>query len=278
MSIDRIERLGNSLIQHGPQNDRVYLLKLGKEDLPEIAGHLVEMAKDRGYSKIFAKIPVDSRRPFIDSGYVEEARIPGFYKCTTDGLFLSRFLSPTRETENQPELVAEVLETARGKRRLSVKPGLAEGQRYGMMCQGDVEEMAELYRQVFDSYPFPINDPAYLQKTMDENLIYFGIWADDRLVALSSAEIDFANQNAEMTDFATLPAFRGQGLANFLLEKMEAAIRQLGIRTAYTIARAYSYGMNITFAKQGYLHGGTLTANTQISGGLETMNVWYKPL
>ena len=36
--------------------------------------------------------------------------------------------------------------------------------------------------------------------------------------------------------------------------------------------------MNITFAKLGYDFGGTLTRNTQISGDLESMNVWYKPL
>ncbi|MEZ4485255.1 MAG: hypothetical protein R2864_11955 [Syntrophotaleaceae bacterium] len=34
--------------------------------------------------------------------------------------------------------------------------------------------------------------------------------------------------------------------------------------------------MNITFAKHGYSYGGTLTNNTQISGDLESMVVWYK--
>ena len=36
--------------------------------------------------------------------------------------------------------------------------------------------------------------------------------------------------------------------------------------------------MNITFAKHGYSFAGTLTNNTQISGQLESMNVWYKAL
>jgi hypothetical protein len=36
--------------------------------------------------------------------------------------------------------------------------------------------------------------------------------------------------------------------------------------------------MNITFAKNGYEFCGTLTNNTDISGGLESMNVWFKPL
>jgi hypothetical protein len=59
---------------------------------------------------------------------------------------------------------------------------------------------------------------------------------------------------------------------------LEAAVEKLGIKTAYTIARAYSPGMNITFARSGYIYSGTLTHNTQISGKLESMNVWYKAL
>jgi putative beta-lysine N-acetyltransferase len=81
-----------------------------------------------------------------------------------------------------------------------------------------------------------------------------------------------------MTDFATRPDCRGRGLANHLLVQAEAAAEKLGIKTAYTIARAYSAGMNITFARNGYTFSGTLTHNTQISGKLESMNVWYKAL
>jgi beta-lysine N6-acetyltransferase len=138
--------------------------------------------------------------------------------------------------------------------------------------------MAELYRQVFASYPFPIHDDGYLQDTMRENVRYFGIWDNDSLVALASAELDPRGENAEMTDFATRPDYRGRGLASHLLVEAEKAAAQQGIKTAYTIARAYSAGMNITFARNSYSFSGTLTHNTQISGTLESMNVWYKPL
>ncbi len=138
--------------------------------------------------------------------------------------------------------------------------------------------MAELYREVFASYPFPIHNPEYLIETMASHFFYYGLWDQDKLVALASAETDLRGQNAEMTDFATLPAYRSKGLASYLLAQLEDASAERGIRTAYTIARAYSYGMNITFSKQGYTYSGTLTHNTQISGELESMNVWYKAL
>jgi hypothetical protein len=50
------------------------------------------------------------------------------------------------------------------------------------------------------------------------------------------------------------------------------------IITAYTIARAESAGMNETFAKNGYKYCGTLVNNTNISGQIESMNVWVKKL
>jgi putative beta-lysine N-acetyltransferase len=81
-----------------------------------------------------------------------------------------------------------------------------------------------------------------------------------------------------MTDFATMPPERGKGLAAMLLWHMEDAMSCEGFFTAYTIARAASFGMNMAFAKCGYTFGGRLTNNTNIGGRLETMNVWFKSL
>ena len=51
-----------------------------------------------------------------------------------------------------------------------------------------------------------------------------------------------------------------------------------GMHVLYTIARAISTGMNVTFAKAGYEYTGTLINNTNISGQIENMNVWFKTL
>jgi len=81
-----------------------------------------------------------------------------------------------------------------------------------------------------------------------------------------------------MTDFATLPSHRGRGIATHLLGVMDTHAREAGVRVAYTIARACSFGMNITFGRRGYRYAGTLVNNTQIAGSIESMNVWYKLL
>ena len=96
------------------------------------------------------------------------------------------------------------------------------------------------------------------------------------MIALASSAMDTALKNVEMTDFATLPEYRGKGFSQYLLKQMEDEMAKRDIKTAYTIARAISPSINITFAKMGYTYGGTLRNNTNICGRLESMNVWYK--
>jgi putative beta-lysine N-acetyltransferase len=278
MEFDVLEWFGDTLIQHGKANNRAYVMKVGNKNYPAIVEHVTFLAQTRAYSKIFVKAPASARPAFLESGFVKEARIPGLFRGKEDGFFLSKFLSEERQKEKQADLVSKVLRAAQKKAGKIGAPSLPPGAACLIMGKQDVEAMAQLYRQVFASYPFPIHDPAYLARTMDENLVYYGIIAEGKLIALASTEHDFDGQNAEMTDFATLPEFRSHGLASYLLKQMELGLQKTGIKTAYTIARAYSFGMNITFAKHGYTYGGTLINNTQISGDLESMIVWYKHL
>ncbi|WP_041531307.1 putative beta-lysine N-acetyltransferase [Syntrophotalea carbinolica] len=279
---DRMERIGDSLIQHGSNSERIYLMKLASRDCPGIVDKLDDLAARHGYTKIFAKVPVSASSFFLNRGYLAEARIPQLYHGQEEGVMLGKFLQPERNIESHADLVKDVLAKAHAKGRAGRQnetcPSLPEGYVLRSLIESDVEAAAAVYREVFASYPFPIHDPAYLLETMRDHVRYFGVWHEGRLVALASAEMDRTAGHAEMTDFATLPSCRGNGFAQALLAFMEQEIKGDGIRTAFTIARAYSYGMNITFARAGYRFGGTLRNNTQICGRLESMNVWYKPL
>jgi putative beta-lysine N-acetyltransferase len=274
---DRMEHIGSSLIQHGEHSERIYLMKVAPADCPEIVDELDALACREGYSKIFAKVPVSVSQDFLDNGYRAEARVPQLYQGREEGVLLGKFLCSERLVERKPELVRDVLAKA-AVQDDEGSQALPEGVELRPLNESDVEVAATVYKEVFASYPFPIHDPRYLRDTMRCNVRYFGAWHKGRLAALASAEMDRGARHAEMTDFATLPSFRGKGLARILLTRMEHAVREDGIRTAFTIARAYSYGMNITFARTGYRFGGTLRNNTQICGQQESMNVWYKPL
>jgi len=276
---DEIVHFKHSQLQHGKSNDRVYLMKVDERDLPEVIELAETLAEEHGYSKLFTKVPATLERAFFAHGFIEEARVPGLFDGEQEGVFLSRFVDAQRGEEQYVDTVQDVLAAARAKPTVSfADAALPAGYSCQLLGPQDAEDMAALYKVVFESYPFPIHDPDYLRQTMDEDVIYHGIRHHGVLVAVSSSEMNVAQKHVEMTDFATHPDQRGAGLASFLLEEMEQDMRRRGIRTAFTIARAYSFGMNITFSKHGYRFTGTLVNNTQIFGQLESMNIWFKAL
>ncbi|EMG39125.1 beta-lysine acetyltransferase [Desulfocurvibacter africanus PCS] len=276
---DRIERLGFALIQHGPLSDRVYLMKLEDADKgAEAAEHVLALARARDYGKVFVKAPAAASAAFLELGFEEEARVPGMLCGKRDVCFLARFRKPSRAKSRDAEAVRRVLDIALARTKRRSPPRVPSGYTFQVLGQEHCQEMAVLYGRVFASYPFPIHDPRYLCETMRSHVRYMGAFKDGGLAAVASAELDRKGRNAEMTDFATLPEHRGQGLASILLARLEEEAARLGVLTAYTIARAVSPGMNITFARAGYAFAGTLTRNTNIAGALECMNVWHKPL
>lgn len=279
ISADTIETFHGARIQHGPYNRRIYLMKLGQATPADLLPALRELAESRGYTKIFAKIPRSAAAHFTDRDYRIEAEIPGFFRGTEDALLLGSYLDPERARRSDQETVDSILDLARRKAAddSPVTP-LPEDSIIAPCRPGDVQAMARIYAEVFPSYPFPIDSPDYLLETMRTHVDYFGVRVHGTWVALSSAEMDLQARNVEMTDFATLPVARGHGYATHLLRTMEPAMRARGIRTAYTIARAVSPGMNITFARCGYTYGGTLVNNTNIGGQIESMNIWHRPL
>jgi putative beta-lysine N-acetyltransferase len=276
---DTIETLGQSLIQHGKDNDRIYLMKLAEQDVSTITERLDALAQTHDYGKIFCKVPASAAQTFTNAGYEQEAVIARFYQDRIDLTFMSRFRDPERKKISAPdcERIDQILALAQQKAdqmlTLQAPPTLIRP-----LVEIDVPLLSQLYRRVFPSYPFPIMDPQYLHRTMQSHVLYYGVFMNKQLWAAASAEVDVTSQSAEMTDFATHPKHRRKGLAQVLLKRMERDLRDVGLRTVYTIARALSTGMNITFARSAYQFAGTLVNNTQIAGKIESMNVWYKPL
>ena len=275
---DIIEKIGDWTMQHGPFNNRIYLMKPGRTDAGRIIDELDRLAAEKGYTKVFAKVPPESASVFFDRGYTQEAMVPCFFSQDRDGFFLSKFFSEERRLEKDPDKVEKALELALKKRRGG------QGNRQGKSVpveecsRKDAEEIGRLYGSVFETYPFPIHDPRYIRKTMQDNVRYFRVRGRKRIAALASCEMDEEHRHAEMTDFATLPSHRRKGFGGVILAKMERELGKEGFRIAYSIARATSVGINVTFARRGYLHAGTLVNNTNICGRFESMNVWYKKL
>lgn len=271
--MDEILSVAGSAVQHGQHNSRVYIMKLDSRDAEGLLDWIDETVKKEGYTKVFGKVPAFGSAAFSDRGYVAEATIPGFFPDGEDLLFMSRFYSRKREAEDRRTLMNDIIKLAAhgNKGRPRARP--PEMSKCG---PDDCEAIADVYSAVFESYPFPIHEPDYLEEIMASHVDFYGIREEGRLISVASAEKDSDTRTAEMTDFATLPEHRGRGFARHLLELMETALVSDGYRVCYTIARALSPGMNMVFGALGYNYAGTLVKNTQISGGLQSMNVWYK--
>jgi putative beta-lysine N-acetyltransferase len=275
--VDKVENIGfGTTIQHGKLNDRIYLQKLDKRDFAQIIDKLFSLATTHSYSKLFCKVPDWAVPIFISNGFIQEAHVPNFYNGLVDVFFMSKFLNEERylKRENDQLTILGSLLVANTSEIKTVNVALE----FIFQALGleDAEEISALYKVVFESYPFPIFDPAFIRSTMEDNVQYFGFRHKGQLVALSSAEMDKKSQNVEMTDFATHPDFRANKLALSLLDKMEQAMKNQGIITLYTIARLNSPAMNKTFLNMNYKYAGTLINNTNISGKIESMNVLYK--
>jgi putative beta-lysine N-acetyltransferase len=279
---DKFEKIGkNTIIQHGDLNKRIYLIKLGQEDIDEIIPLLNTLAREQSYTKIFCKVPAWATPVFNADGFVMEAFIPGFYGGKESVSFMSKFLNSDRllgMEVDQLNAFSSLLMECKGKSQADTN--VVHSDKYPVLPLNEdrAEEIATLYKQVFASYPFPIDDPDYIRQTMSKNIRYYGVEESGQLIALSSAEMDVESRNVEMTDFATLPAARGKRLSLKLLKKMEVEMREAGMITLYTIARLNSFPMNKTFLNSGYSFSGTLINNTNIAGSIESMNVLYKHL
>lgn len=275
---DHIELCRHSTIHHGRQNERIYLMHLDTQDMPSILDDLYTLAKIHDYTKIVCKVPLSFKDTFSKKGYLEEAYIPNYFNAYETCSYMCYYLDSKRSIQPDIRQIAKVLKTALKKTSSTQLKPLPSTFTITRLNTEHISHMVQLFKKVFKSYPFPIFDETYLEKTMDENIIYFGLFDQSQLVGIASCETDLTTKTSEMTDFSIDPKYRGHNFALYLLQVMEQTMHDLNFKTLYTIARANSYGMNITFSKQGYQYGGTLKNNTHIAGQLESMNVWYKSI
>jgi len=278
MQNDIVLHRGESIIQHGHLNNRVYVMRLSLSDIPDIIRYGDDLAQKEGYTKIFVKVPESTAGIFSRSGYITEATVPNFFDGKEPAAFMAKYRDPKRKEVRDATEIADVLSAAFGYTGERASHDLPDGFSLMHAHAGDAKDIATLYRSVFKTYPFPVFDPDYIHESMQGNTRYLVVKKSHLLAAVASCEIDAAHRNAEVTDFATGPQFRGKGLAGLLLHAMEAEMRKEGVQLAYTIARAISRPINATFARAGYQFGGLLPNNTNICGSLESMNIWYKRL
>lgn len=263
-------------VKYSDFNQRITVKSYWGKNVFSLGKRLKAEAKRKDYGKIWVKAKASDKNKFIRLGFKSEAEISKFYR-TEDAIIMSYYVNEKRSLHFNKEKAEEIIEKIINLESKNGSPELNQGWNFKLADSSDLDEMAQLYNQVFDSYPNPIFDPEYLYKTMQENLVYGLIYDNNNnLVATASADTDPELKNAEMTDFATAPKARGQGAASYLLMELEEELAKRDYQSLYTIARSISYSMNKVFKQAGYEYTGKMIKNCHIGGKLEDMNLWCK--
>jgi beta-lysine N6-acetyltransferase len=259
------------------RNGRLRVVRYMASDLAKMVHSLKIHALQQQAGKIFLKSPMVDVAPLKLLGFQQEAVIKG-YLNGNDAAVLS-FFPDVRRTVPMPDEEArrQIVVAAS-----SAPPAESRVLPAGFSCRiagsRDAGALAAVFASCFNTYPFPVFDPNYILKSMQNDVVYMLILRGDQPAAIASAETVPELGNAEMTDFATLPDFRGIGLGSILLRALEREMAHRDIPNLYTLARASAVSMNRIFGRAGYQYTGTLVRNCHISGDFEDMNCWCKQL
>lgn len=264
----------------------------------EIAGTLKDFAKAEEMGKISVYTPPEKEHEPETCGYAEEGIIRGYYPGKNCHIFssypkISRGISFNKEKEDQ--VIKDCLKKGRGtgkipqeKRGNSLRNGkwkkqkgeirLPEEYTVRPAVHADVSTMATLYRQEFEFYPTPLHMESYLLKTMNSDVLYYLVEKQGIIVSLASAEMNPDNRSAEITDCLTILSERRKGMIKELITSLGTELSNRGFKSAYTLCRASSFGINTAFASLGYAYTGRLVNNCRIGRGFEDINIWCRIL
>lgn len=235
----------------------------------------LKAAADMAAEKIIFKTRKENLQELLSRGFLYEGSIDRFF-LGSDCFFLVKYTRNERrnsdEWEKEDRILTDVLNLPSKAGR--DEPPSAYQVRKAELA--DAKQLAQLYGKVFEVYPTPMNDPAYVKKCIENGTVFYIYLHEGKLVSAASAEIDAFYHNAEITDCATLPEHRQFGLMKHLIAYIEDYLISHEIYCIYSIARSLSFGMNAALHQHGYSYRGRLANNCYIFDKLEDMNLWVK--
>ncbi|MFZ4450380.1 putative beta-lysine N-acetyltransferase [Salibacterium aidingense] len=266
----------HTVIEPFSQRIKVYALPPVTE-MEEFLFSLKKLASDQLCDKLIFYVKAEDRHRFTKRPYVWEGKIKGFFQGKDADIY-AWFLQPDRyrdvDVKKEQKVLKDVL-TIPEKAGRSNLPAF-----YSMRhpAEADAEEMAQLYRSVFKTYPTPMHDPAFIRDVMKEQVFFTVVEYQGSIVSACSSDVLVPFQCAEMSDCATHPSHRNQGLLSYQFSYLIQLMQQKGLWTLFSYSRSLSLGMNMVNVYHGFRYGGKMIRNSNISGQLESMNVWYKQL
>ena len=192
--------------------------------------------------KILCNTVLSEVKLFTQAGFCIEGKIDGFFKGE-DAYCVSYFMDSKRRISESPEQKDKVIaqcfmpnnrHTAGGNNTLFYSIRTA--------TQSDIGEIVALFSTVFSTYPTPVYDEEYIRQTMNGKILYKVAESEGKIIGMASADMDMENMNAEMTDCATYPDYRGKGVLSNIICELEAELKNRSFITLYSLSRAVNCG------------------------------------
>lgn len=240
----------------------------------EMLKQIINYAARLNLGKIICNCRIQDIEAFEQCGFIEEGHIDGFYNGE-DAICMSYFINEKRQISKQAQkkdaIIFDCINSQNNlvlgiDKSISIRDAQIE----------DIPQMISLFKDIFATYPSPVFDIDYLKNSMKTKTMFKVAELDHKIISIASAEMDLKNNNAEITDCATNPEFRGKGLLTNLIAELEKSLKQKHFKTLYSLSRATEPGINKALWKMHYKYSGRLINNCDISGGFEDMNIWVK--
>ena len=277
--IEKIETIEGTLVYHGNMHNRIYFPEGNLVDLNSLLPKMKNLAKTKNYEKILSKAPESSMNVFKSNGYEVEAKIPGLYNGTIDGYFLADYVRKERQQNDKKSIktIASVkkIALAANKPKTDSHMLLPSNLKIKKLASKDFDALEELHKKAYKYHPNQIKNNSHFTELAAMDHLFYGLYEDEELLVSTTLAIHTNEANMEIVDFVTHPNYRGQNLSYFLVQDIKEQMANFECKTMYTMVRATSYGLNITFSKHGFSFAGTLTNNCVVRDTMESMNVWY---
>ncbi|RFU65437.1 putative beta-lysine N-acetyltransferase [Peribacillus glennii] len=225
--------------------------------------------------KLIFKARKENFSELITRGYLCEGMLDQYFSGS-DCFFFAKYFKNERRNSDKWVEEDQILDSVLSLQHNNKSPQPPAGYLARRAKEEDSGQLAALYRNVFEVYPVPIQDPDYIKKCMRSGTVFFIYEFQGDIISSASAEVNGKYHNAEITDCATLPEHRQFGLMKHLIRKLEDYLAGNEVFCVYSIARALSFGMNAAFYQLGYGYRGRLANNCFIFDKMEDMNLWVK--
>ena len=276
---ETIEKIDGALVHHGNMHKRIYFAETDHINLDILLPKMHELAKRQKYEKILGKASEQEVNILKSKGFTVEAKIPRLYNGKTDGYFLAEYPNKKRFTNDEKSLktiaTVKTIAKAANNSNLDSHFEMPVDLNIEKLTTSDFKNLEDLYQKAYKYFPHQIKDATYFSKLKELNHQFYGLFKNGELLVSTILSINEAESNMEIVDFITHPNYRGQNLSYFLVQEIIKKMNDYKCKTLYTMVRATSYGLNITFSKHGFLLAGTLTNNCMVLDTMESMNVWY---